>query len=613
MPRRIDLFLIIISVLVCQVPSQVLAGHGISIDGNLKYPAGFSHFDYADPDAVKGGHLTLHDLGGFDKMNPYTLKGRAPYGLESLVFETLAVPSLDEPFAQYGLIARDIELAPDKLSVTFTLDPNARFSDNSPVTVEDVLYSLNILKSDQAHPFYQIYLRDIKNAEILDQQRIRFNFVRQNRELHMIASQLPVLSKSFYGTNGFDAASGNGAMAMPVGSGPYVIDSFKAGKSITYRRNPDYWAMNHPTRKGMFNYDRITVKYFKDQVVSVEAFKAGEFDFMAVNISKQWNRDLDGRPFNSGRLIKKMFPHKNNAGMQGFVLNTRKPLFSDRRVRRALGLALDFEWTNNTLFFGQYTRNNSFFSNSFLAATGLPDEAELALLEPYRDVLPHEVFTIPLTPPSTTPPSSLRANLRLAGKLLRESGWQVQNGKLRDQSGTPFTFEILLVSPSFERVMAPYVKNLKKLGIDARYRTIDTALYVDRIKNFDFDMVVNVFGQSQAPGNEQRDYWHSSSADRPGSRNLAGVRSPVVDKLVDAIVYAETREALTTACHALDRVLWYGYYVVPNWYLAAHRLAYSSRFRQPRTLPLYYSPDQLLMTWWLLDDDAGTAGMGRPR
>lgn len=581
------------------IPVSLFAAHGISIDGKLKYPVGFSHFDYTSPDAVKGGQLVLHDLGGFDKMNPFTLKGNAPYGLETYVFETLAVPSLDEPFAEYGLIAKDIEVAPDKMSVIFTLDERARFSDGSPVTVKDIRYSLETLKSDQAHPFYQIYFQDIKEAEILDKHRIRFNFVRTNRELPMIAAQLPVLSRSFYEKHGFnDSASDGNAMTRPVGSGPYVVAEVDPGKSITYERNPNYWGTDNPVRKGMYNYDRIVIKYFKDQVVSVEAFKAGEFDFMAVNIAKQWNRDLDGKPFESGRLIKKLFPHKNNAGMQGFVFNNRKALFSDRLVRKALGLAFDFEWTNRTLFFDQYTRNNSYFSNSNMAATGLPGEDELELLEPFRKELPEDVFRKPLTPPSTIPPSSLRANLRKAKKLLNDAGWNIRDGKLKNKQNDVFSFDILLVSPSFERVMAPYAKNLAKLGIEAHYRTIDAALYTDRIKNFDFDMVVNVYGQSQSPGNEQRDYWYSTSADRKGSRNLPGVKSPVVDKLVDAIIYADTQEELTTACRALDRVLWYAYYVVPNWYLASHRLAYNGRFRQPKILPLYYSPDQLLMTWW---------------
>jgi len=580
------------------VPQLLFAAHGISIDGNLKYPAGFKQFSYTSKNAVKGGSLTLHDLGGFDKMNPFTLKGTPPFGLDAFVFETLAVPSLDEPFAEYGLIAKDIELAADKKSVTFTIDEKARFSDGSPVTVADVKYSLDVLKSEQAHPFYQIYLQDIANAEILDAHRIRFNFARPNRELHLIAAQLPVLNKKFYERIGFDPKKSELVMQPPIGSGPYLVSEVHPGKSITYTRNRKYWAREHPVRRGMFNFDTITIKYFKDQVVSVEAFKAGEFDFMNVNIAKQWQRDMTGPRFANGELIKKLFPHKNNAGMQGFVFNTRKPIFADPRVRQAIGLAFDFEWTNTTLFFNQYTRCNSYFSNSYLAATGIPKGKERTLLDQYRGRIPEAVFTTPLTPPSTAPPSSLRKNLRQAKKILSDAGWRVRDGVLTDEKGNALSFEILLASPSFERVMAPFVKNLARLGIRASYRTIDAALYSARVKNFDFDMVVNVYGQSQSPGNEQRDYWSSASAERKGSRNLAGVKSPVVDALVNRIVYAENQKDLVLACHALDRVLWYGYYVVPNWYLAAHRLAFSSKFRQPATLPLYYSPYQFLWTWW---------------
>ena len=579
------------------LPWPLLAAHGLRIDGVLKYPEGFTRFDYTSPQAKSGGHLNLHDLGSFDKMNPFTLKGVPPRGLTSYVFESLAVPSLDEPFVEYGLIAEDIELAGDKKSVTFTINSRAAFSDGRPVTVEDVQFSLDTLKSNQAHPFYQIYFRDIERAEILDPRRIRFHFVRPNRELHMIAGQLPVLNKAFYTTHPFDAA-GAGAMVAPVGSGPYLISQVVPGKLISYKKNPNYWASEHPTRKGMFNFATITIKYYKDPVVGLEAFKAGEFDFTFVNIAKQWQRDMRGRRFDNGELVKKNIPHHNNAGMQAFVFNTRRPLFQDVRVRQALGLALDFEWTNASLFFSQYTRNNSYFSNSIYAAENLPSEAELELLNPWRAQLPPEVFSQPLNPPSTTPPASLRQNLLKAKKLLQEAGWQVEDGILRNSKGQAFRFDILLVDNAFERVMAPYANNLKKLGIVVEYRSIDPSLYTDRVKNFDFDMVVSSFGQSQSPGNEQRDYWSGQAAEQQGSRNLAGIRSPVVDALIEAIIYADTQEKLTIACRALDRVLWYGYYMVPNWYLASHRLAYASWLRQPQTLPLYFSADQWLDTWW---------------
>jgi len=587
-----NLLVALVGILLAATPLG--AAHGISIDGELKYPPHFVQFEYTSEKAVKGGSLVLHDLGSFDKMNPFTLKGSPPAGLDMLVFETLAVGSLDEPFAEYGLLAKDIVVSEDQLSVTFTLDDRARFSDGTPVTVEDVRFSLEIMKSDKAHPFYQAYLQDITHAEILDSERICFHFAKVNRELHMIAGQVPVFSKAFYAKHPFNDPS----MTPPLGSGPYIVAAVNPGKSITYRRNPDYWALDHPTRRGMFNFDTITYKYFKDQIVSVEAFKANEFDFMYVNIAKQWARDLDGPKFDSDRIKKEELPHKNNAGMQGFVFNIRNPLFEDRRVRMALGLAFDFEWANSKLFFNQYTRSSSYFSNSELAANGLPQGLEKEYLQAYQEVLPPEVFSKELSPFATTPPNSLRSNLRQAKKLLSEAGWTVNDGRLVSKDSVPFAFEILLVSPSFERVMAGYVKNLEKLGIQAKYRTIDPALYIDRLNRFDFDMTVNVFGQSQSPGNEQRDFWHSSAADRPGSRNLIGIKDPVVDALVDRIIYAKRQEELTAASKALDRVLWYGYYLVPNWYVARHRVTYWNRFLRPTRLPLYYTPMQLLMTWW---------------
>ncbi len=588
-------FLFILSIWPCLfMPGRALAAHGESIDGKLKYPAGFDRFAYTSDKAVKGGDVILYALGSFDKMNPFTLKGNPPEGITELVFETLASPSLDEPFAEYGLLAKDIELAPDRLSVTFTLHDKARFSDGSPVTAEDVKFSLETLKSQDAHPFFASYYQDISRAEIISPAKIRFYFARPNREIHMIAGQLPVFSRAFYQKHPF-ASSG---MTPPVGSGPYIISDFKQGKSLTYKRNPAYWGNDIACRRGMFNFDTITFKYFQDQIVAVEAFKAGEFDFMHVNIAKQWARDLEGSQFDSGKIIKQIFPHKNDQGMQAFVFNIRRPLFQDVRVRQALGLAFDFARTNTTLFFDQYTQTQSYFSNSDLAATGLPQGLELEMLQPFRDQVPPEVFTTPITPVKTGSPQALRNNLRAAMKLLAEAGWTVQNGKLTNQEGKPFAFEILLSSPSFERVMADFTKNLQTLGIDATYRTIDQALYVQRLQDFDFDMTVEVYGQSQSPGNEQRDYWTSAAADRKGSRNIIGIKNPVVDQLVDRIIYARTQEELTAACKALDRVLWYNYYLIPNWYLATYRIAFWDKFSRPETLPLYYTPFQLLMTWW---------------
>ncbi len=578
--------------------ADVFAGHGISIDGNLKYPSDFKQFEYVSEEATKGGKLLLHENGSFDKMNPFTLKGTAPFGLEMFVFEPLAVGSLDEPFAEYGLIASNIEVADDKLSMTFTINEHAKFSDGSSVRPEDVKFSLDIFKSDKVHPFYPLYYQDIKEAVILDAQRVQFVFSRVNRELHMIAGQLPVLSQKYYTNHPFSENSSKRTMTAPIGSGPYTVTAINHGKSITYTRNPTYWALEHPTRKGMFNFDTIVVNYYKDQIVAVEAFKAGEFDFMLVNIAKQWARDMVGKRFEDATLIKKRYPHKNNAGMQGFLMNLRNPLFQDVRVRKALGLAFDFQWTNKALFYDQYSRSNSYFSNSYLAAKDLPTGLELSYLEPFRDQLPAEVFSIPLIPPKSVGKGGIRANLRKAKNLLKSAGWTIKNGVLKNEKGAIFSFEILLVSPSFERVMAPYVNNLKKLGISVDYRTIDPALYTERVQSFNFDMIVHVYGQSQSPGNEQKNYWHSEAASRKGSKNLAGIQNPVVDAMVEKIIYAQNQEELTAASKALDRILWHGHYVVPNWYLNVHRLAYRNIFNQPDVLPLYYNHYQYLMTWW---------------
>ncbi len=582
--------------------SQVFGAHGISLDGTLKYDKDFVQFDYTSPDAGKGGTLILHDIGSFDKMNPFTLKGSSPYGLEALVFEPLAVASLDEPFSQYGLLAKDIEVATDKKSVTFTLNPSARFSDGSPVTVEDVAYSIDLMKSNKVHPQFNFYYEDIAGYDPLGERKIRVNFKRANRELHMIASQINIFPKRYDAQNGFEKQKDQDQLVFPVGSGPYMVSDINIGKSVTYKRNPNYWAKDHPTRKGMYNFDEIVVKYYKDPIVALEAFKAGEFDFISINIAKQWARDMEGKKFSNGTIVKKTFPHLNNAGIQGFLMNTRRGLFQDRKVRQAMGLALDFEWINKSLFHDQYTRNNSFFSNSYLAAKGIPKGLELEYLEPYRQMIPKEVFTTPLASPVNTSQQDVRKNLLKAKSLLEEAGWQVKDGVLTNNDGVPFVFKILLVQSTFERVMAGYVKNLKKLGIQATYRTIDPTLYVERLKTFDFDMIVTSYGESQSPGNEQRNYWQSSSADRMGSQNYAGIKSPAIDGLVDRVIYAKTKEELIAACQALDRVLWYGYYLIPNWYLPVHRLSYESKFLMPKTLPLYYDPFQLIMTWWEKND-----------
>lgn len=587
--------IIVLHLLVPALPSY--SAHGLAMNGELKYPEGFQQFGYTSPLAQKGGKLVLHSIGSFDKMNPFTLKGEPPYGLETFVFDTLGVSSLDEPFSIYGLIAKDITVAEDKLSVVYTLDSNASFSDGSKVTVEDIAYSLETLKGPTVHPLYPYYYKDISGSEIIDADKIRFLFSQANRELPMIATQIPIFSKKSFAKAEGEGSNGS-YLAPPIGSGPYSVEKAVQGKFITYKRNPHYWAQDKPVMKGMYNYDTITVKYYKDQVVALEAFKAGEFDVLPVNIAKQWARDMVGPRFTSGELVKKLFPHSNNAGMQGFLMNTRRSVFQDRRVRQAIGLALDFEWTNASLFYGQYTRCDSFFSNSHLAAKGLPEGLELEYLNEYRKILPPEVFDTPLAAPVVIGKTGLRSNLRKAQALLVSAGYTVKDGQLLNGAGEQLSFEITLVSPAFERVMAAFVNNLEKLGIKANYRTIDPTLYTEKLKNFDFDMIVASYGQTLSPGNEQRNFWHSEAADNPGSNNYAGIKSAAVDGLVERIIYAKNEEELFAACKALDRVLWYGYYLIPNWYMSGHRIAYHDKFSQPDMLPKYYSPIQLLMTWW---------------
>lgn len=605
MPNRPHLFLLVLALWLLPLP-RVGAAPAQALGYEPKYPPGFAHFDYVDTLAPKGGHLTLPALGSFDSLNPFTLKGIAADGAEDLLFETLMVPSLDEPFSQYGLLAEDAQLAADGLSVTFRLNPAARFLDGTPVTADDVKFSFDTLKSQQAHPRYRLYWSDIERAVVVDGRTLRYEFARVNPELHMIAGQIPVFARRWVEGRPFDKM----ALEQPVASGPYLIERYDLGNSITFVRNPDYWAKDLNVRRGMFNFERVTFKYYRDTTVALEAFKAGEFDFIAVSNSKEWARDYVGEKFDSGQIRKETLRHRNNAGMQGFVFNLRRSLFQDKRVRRAIVLALDFEWANRKLFYGQYNRCNSFFSNSELATQGLPAGAELALLEKYRDRLPPEVFSGLWSPPSTDGPLGLRGNLRQAKALLEEAGWRFRDGALRDKDGRPLRFEVMLGQKGFERIVAPFARNLAKLGIEASYRVVDAAIYQRRTDTFDFDMTVEVFPQSQSPGNELRDMFHSQAAQREGSQNSPGIADPVVDALVDEVIYAKDRAALVTAVRALDRVLLNGEYLVPNWYIPYHRVAFRNRFAHPQTLPLYYNPTAwMLSTWWMADaPPAASAG-----
>ncbi len=565
--------------------------HGLSIHGDLKYGPGFPHFAYVDPAAPRGGDVRLAATGTFDNLNPFILKGVPAAGI-STTFDTLTVAAADEPASEYGLVAETIETPPDRSWVAFTLRAAARFHDRSPMTVEDVIWTFETLRT-KGHPLYRSYYGAVASVEKTDPRTMRFTFKPgDNRELPVIVGQLPVLSKAFWAGRDFTKTT----LEAPLGSGAYRVDSLEPGRSITYRRVRDYWAAALPVNVGRNNFDTIRYDYYRDGTVALEAFKAGAYDFRAEDSAKNWARGYDVPAVRDGRIRKELIPNEIPTGMQGFVYNTRRPIFRDPRVRAALAAAFDFEWSNAHLFYGAYTRTRSYFSNSELASRGLPSAAELAVLEPFRGRVPAEVVTREYRPPSTEP-GGLRPNLVEALGLLKQAGWVVRDLRLvHAATGEPLTFEVLIDDPNWERITLPFVKNLERLGVAARVRTVDSAQYEYRMKQFDFDMTVAVVPQSLSPGNEQVDYWASVAADTPGSRNLAGIRDPVVDRLIELLIAAPDRAALVARTRALDRVLLWGHYVIPHWHITAFRVAYWDRFGRPATSPKYSLGFD---TWWI--------------
>jgi microcin C transport system substrate-binding protein len=572
---------------------RAVAGHGMSMYGDLKYKAGFRHFDYANPDAPKGGDVKLAALGTFDTLNPFILKGVPAVGIGE-TFDTLMVQSADEAFSQYGLIAETIDVPADRSWVAYTLRSEARFHDGSPVTVEDVIWTFDTLKT-KGHPFYRSYYAKVAKAEKVGERKVMFSFSPgDNRELPLIVGQMPVLSRAYWSKRDFEKTT----LEAPLGSGPYKVEAVSPGRSIAYRRVRDYWGAKLPVATGRFNVETIRYDYYRDGTVALEAFKAGEYDFRLENVAKNWAIAYTGPAVSRGLIRKETIRNEVPTGMQGFVYNTRRPAFEDRRVRQALGYAFDFEWTNKNLFYGAYTRTTSYFSNSELASGGRPGPEELKVLEPFRGSAPGEVFTRAYEPPLTDGSGNIRDNLSAALALLKDAGWVVKGQKLVNaRTGEPMTFEILLSDPSFERITLPFVKNLERLGVTARVRTVDTAQYQNRLDAFDFDMTVAVWGESLSPGNEQRDNWTAGAAKIKGSRNLAGVSDPVVDKLVDLVVAALDRPSLVARTRALDRVLLWGFYVIPHWHIQAYRVAYWDKFERPRVSPKYALG--FVDTWWV--------------
>src|SRR5690554_150027 len=568
--------------------------HGIAMHGELKYPENFSHFDYVNPDAPKSGTLRMSVVAnGFDSFNPFVIRGVAAAGVSTYVYDTLLESSADEPFSEYGLIAGSVEVPEDRSYVIFNLREQARFQDGEPITAEDVEFSYRILTTER-HPFSRNYYADVSKVTVEDGHRIRFDFgAAENRELPLILGQMPVMPAHYWADRKF---KGNG-LDVPVGSGPYRIDSYEAGRSVTYERVDDYWAEDLGIRKGRFNFDRIKYEYYNDDTVALESFKAGNFDLRVETSAKNWATAYNKRGFDNGEITKEAVEHHRPSGMQGFVFNTRKAVFKDPKVRRALAYAFDFEWANRNLFFDQYTRTDSYFENSDLASSGLPSGRELEILEAFRDQLNPAVFTETYTPPTTGDGTSMRDNLRTAMQLLQQAGYSVRDGKMvHTETGKPLAFEVLLFQKSFERVVLPFRQNLERLGIDVSVRLVDSNQYVQRVRDFDFDMITQVLPQSDSPGNEQREYWHSSNVDVSGSRNYMGVSDPVVDRLVEMVIQAPDRDELVHRVRALDRVLLHGYYVIPHWHLTRDRVAYWNKLQRPEVTPKNGID---LNNWWV--------------
>lgn len=571
MLRTTRAFALAASVLLGLTPGVALAepAHGIALYGEPKYKPGFTHFEYVNPNAPKGGEVRQAVLGGFDSLNPFILKGTVAAGA-ALLFDTLTVGSDDEPFTRYGLLAETMAIAADRASITFTLRAEAKFHDGTPVTAEDVAFSYRMLKEKGA-PHYRSYFTDVTAVETPDARTVIFRFKDgTNRELPLIIGEFPVFAAAFYANRPFDQAS----LEPPLGSGPYQVKSVDANRSVTYQRNPNYWAAHLPSQKGHHNFDVIRYDYYRDDGVALEALMAGDLTLRLEQSSSRWATAYDKPPVRQGLIQRTEIGDTSPRGMQGWVFNTRRPIFADRRVRAALAYAFDFEWTNKTLSDGQLIRTVSYFDNSELRARGLPTGDELALLEPFRGKIPDEVFTAEYFPPKTDGSGNIRDNLRTALRLLRDAGWTVKDNKLVNGQGQPLAFEILIDNQVFERTTLPFIKNLEQLGVSATLRLVDVAQYQKRLEAYDFDMIIGIFPQSISPGNEQRDFFAAAAADIPGGRNLAGIKDPAIDTLIEQVIYAPSREALVTRVRALDRLLRWGHYVIPQFHGRTTRYAH---------------------------------------
>ena len=568
--------------------------HGMAMHGDLKYKKNFKNFEYSNPDAPKKGKVKLSAIGTFDNLNPYILKGVAAYQT-SYLFETLMKSSFDEPFSQYGLLAEKVMLPDHRKWVRFKLRNFAKFSDGTKVTSDDVIFSFKILMS-KGHPAWKNYYNQVEEVLKINELEVQFNFSGEtNRELPLIIGyQLPIFSKKYWSNKQFDKTT----LDPPVGSGPYLISDLQPGRSITLKRDPNYWGKNLNVNRGRYNFDEIHTDYYRDVTVALEAFKSGAYDFRLENSSKNWATAYNFNATKNGQVIVEEIPYARPSGMQGFAFNTRKPIFKNRNVRKALTYAFDFEWSNKNLFYNAYTRTKSFFDNSELSSQSYPSKKELKILSKFKDKIPPEIFNEIYQPPRTDDKENgLRKNLRTARRILKDEGWIIQDDILTNKiTGEVFKFEILLRSPLFERIVLPLKRNFKKLGIEVSIRTVqDDSQYQKRLEEFDFDMVVTNFGSVISPGNEQKNWWSSEAADQPGTQNIIGVKNPVIDEIIDKLISANDREELVLYTKVLDRILLFNYYLIPQFHIGHYRVAYWNKISRPEITSKY---DLGFDFWW---------------
>ncbi|MBM3513214.1 MAG: ABC transporter substrate-binding protein [Alphaproteobacteria bacterium] len=583
--------------------------HGLSLYGEPKYGPDFKHFDYVNPNAPKGGTIRQDSFGTFDSFNPFIVKGTPAAGLTylgdaSYFVEGLTMSGADEPFTYYCLLCQTMEVAEDLSWIEYAIRPEARFHDGSPVTADDVVFSFNTLM-EKGSPTYKLYWGDVDRVEKTGPLKARFYFkVTDNKELPLITGQLPVISKAYWEKRDFAEAS----LDIPVSTGPYKIDKFEPGRFITYRRDPNYWGRNLPVTIGTNNFDELRIEFFRDDEVAFEAFKGGAFDLFVENTASRWATGYDENQIKDERVIKSMFRDGMPDSPQLFVLNLRRDKFADRRTRQAIGLAFDFEWSNKTLAYGQYEAARSYFQGAELASSGVPTGEELAILERYRDKVPPEVFTTPYAPPKTDGSGNARENLLKARQLLTDAGWTNKGGGLVNAKGEPLEIEFLTAQQGIEKWFTPYIQNLARLGIKGSIRLIDRTQYINRVTNYDFDLVLGGPAQSISPGNEQREFWGSAAAGSPGGRNWSGIKDPVVDAIIEELVTAQTRESLIAHTRALDRVLLWNYYTIPQLAVPFVRYAYWNKFGMPEKIPMRgVSVDN----WWIDPDKAAALESGR--